>query len=157
MSLVLLDENSKVFQVSQPQNVFACLPSTIQIKAHWQILWVFSRLNKIGKDPNLLAHREEDMGSESKTINAVVNALAAEAEHGNMSQESVAKFVSENRDVRCSETNRKRTLLPRPKSENNFASPDLGLVSGSSNDRPLFYKSDTIHKQMNMQWRHSTH
>lgn len=109
------------------------------------------RLNKIGKDPKLLAHREEDMGSESKTINAVVNALAAEAEHGNMSQESVAKFVSENRDVRCTETNRKRTLLPRPKSENNFASPDLGLVSGSSNDRPLFYKSDTIHKQMNMQ------
>lgn len=134
-------------------NVFACLPSTIHRLDHIDKYFEFcSRLNKIGKDPNLLAHREEDMGSEGKTINAVVNALAAEAEHGNMSQESVAKFdVSENRNVRCTETNRKRTLLPRPKSENNFASPDLGLVSGSSNDRPHFYKSDTIHKQMNMQ------
>ncbi|XP_066152447.1 potassium/sodium hyperpolarization-activated cyclic nucleotide-gated channel 2 isoform X2 [Euwallacea fornicatus] len=108
------------------------------------------RLNKIGKNPNLLAHREEDLGSESKTINAVVNALAAEAENGNLSQESVAKLHES--ETRCStETNRKRTLLPRPKSENNFASLDLGLVSGGSNDRPLFYKSDTIHKQMSMQ------
>jgi len=41
------------------------------------------RLNKIGKNPKLVAHREEegeDMGSESKTINAVVNALAEQAE-----------------------------------------------------------------------------
>ncbi|ENN70212.1 hypothetical protein YQE_12998, partial [Dendroctonus ponderosae] len=106
------------------------------------------RLNKIGKNPNLLSHREEDMGSESKTINAVVNALAAEAEHVNLSQESVAKLhVSE---TRCFEGTKKRTMLPRPKSENNFGSPDMALVT-SSNDRPLFYKSDTIHKQMSMQ------
>ncbi|XP_019772081.1 potassium/sodium hyperpolarization-activated cyclic nucleotide-gated channel 2 isoform X7 [Dendroctonus ponderosae] len=105
-------------------------------------------LNKIGKNPNLLSHREEDMGSESKTINAVVNALAAEAEHVNLSQESVAKLhVSE---TRCFEGTKKRTMLPRPKSENNFGSPDMALVT-SSNDRPLFYKSDTIHKQMSMQ------
>lgn len=82
------------------------------------------------------------MGSESKTINAVVNALAAEAEHVNLSQESVAKLrVGE----RCIEGNQKRTL-PRPKSENNFISPDI-----SSNGRPSFHKSDTIHKQINMQ------
>lgn len=109
---------------------------------------VCCRLNKIGKNPNLLSHREEDMGSESKTINAVVNALAAEADHVNMSQESVAKLhVSE---TRCFEGTKKRTMLPRPKSETNFGSPDMALVT-SSNDRPLFYKSDTIHKQMSMQ------
>lgn len=86
------------------------------------------------------------MGSESKTINAVVNALAAEAEHVNLSQESVAKLqVGE----RCIEGNQKRTL-PRPKSENNFISPDIALVT-SSNGRPSFHKSDTIHKQINMQ------
>ncbi|KAL1502042.1 hypothetical protein ABEB36_007247 [Hypothenemus hampei] len=126
------------------------------------------RLNKIGKNPNLLSHREEDLGSESKTINAVVNALAAEAEHVNLSQESVAKFnISEN--VRCVDdggvggshhhhhhhqhhhNKTLRTLLPRPKSENNFISPDLGLVTSSNHDRPLFYKSDTIHKQLSMQ------
>lgn len=41
------------------------------------------RLNKIGKNPKLVSHREgeeEDMGSESNTINAVVNALAEQAE-----------------------------------------------------------------------------
>ena len=49
----------------------------------------FYRLNKIGKNPNLVAHREEDLGSESKTINAVVNALAEQAAHASASEESV--------------------------------------------------------------------
>lgn len=49
------------------------------------------RLNKIGKNPNLLAHREEDLGSESKTISAVVNALAAEADNVNMLDGSIAR------------------------------------------------------------------
>lgn len=48
------------------------------------------RLNKIGKNPNLVAHREEDLGSESKTINAVVNALAEQAAHASASEESVS-------------------------------------------------------------------
>lgn len=48
------------------------------------------RLNKIGKNPNLVAHREEDLGSESKTINAVVNALAEQAAHASASVESVS-------------------------------------------------------------------
>ena len=47
------------------------------------------RLNKIGKNPNLVAHREEDLGSESTTINAVVNALAEQAAHASASEESV--------------------------------------------------------------------
>lgn len=47
------------------------------------------RLNKIGKNPNLVAQREEDLGSESKTINAVVNALAEQAAHASASEESV--------------------------------------------------------------------
>lgn len=56
------------------------------------LLYLFMfRLNKIGKNPNLLAHREEDLGSESKTINAVVNALAAEADNVNMLDGSVAR------------------------------------------------------------------
>lgn len=57
------------------------------------------RLNKIGKNPNLLAHREEDLGSESKTISAVVNALAAEADHVNMSDESVARLHGSDRSL----------------------------------------------------------
>ena len=47
------------------------------------------RLNKIGKNPNMVATREEDLGSESKTINAVVNALAEQAAHASASEESV--------------------------------------------------------------------
>lgn len=37
-----------------------------------------------------MAHREEDLGSESKTINAVVNALAEQAAHASASEESVS-------------------------------------------------------------------
>ncbi|XP_074093764.1 hyperpolarization activated cyclic nucleotide gated potassium channel Ih isoform X2 [Cotesia typhae] len=89
-------------------------------------------LNKIGKNPNLVAHREEDLGSESKTINAVVNALAEQAAHASASEESVHSL-----EMRTLPTG----LLPRPKSENNFASQDLQRA-----DRRIFHKSDTFHK-----------
>lgn len=108
------------------------------------------RLNKIGKNPNLLAHREEDLGSESKTINAVVNALAAEADHVNLSQESVAKLHGSERSLHELGRSLQKTL-PRPKSENNFISQDMQLMSSNSNGRPLFHKSDTIHKESSFQ------
>nr|CAH7742278.1 unnamed protein product [Callosobruchus chinensis] len=79
------------------------------------------RLNKIGKNPNLLSHREEDLGSESKTINAVVNALAAEADHVNMSDESVARLATSG-SLNELDWNIQKLNLPRPKSESNFAS-----------------------------------
>ncbi|XP_034188049.2 hyperpolarization activated cyclic nucleotide gated potassium channel Ih isoform X6 [Osmia lignaria lignaria] len=89
-------------------------------------------LNKIGKNPNLVAHREEDLGSESKTINAVVNALAEQAAHASASVESVHSMELRSLPA-C--------LLPRPKSENNFASQEL-----SREGRRIFHKSDTFHK-----------
>ncbi|XP_024224000.2 potassium/sodium hyperpolarization-activated cyclic nucleotide-gated channel 3 isoform X8 [Bombus vosnesenskii] len=89
-------------------------------------------LNKIGKNPNLVAHREEDLGSESKTINAVVNALAEQAAHASASEESVHSMELRTLPA-C--------LLPRPKSENNFASQEL-----SREGRRIFHKSDTFHK-----------
>ncbi|XP_012256492.2 potassium/sodium hyperpolarization-activated cyclic nucleotide-gated channel 3 isoform X5 [Athalia rosae] len=90
------------------------------------------RLNKIGKNPNLVAHREEDLGSESKTINAVVNALAEQAAHASASEESVHSM-----ELRALPS----CLLPRPKSENNFASQEL-----TREGRRIFHKSDTFHK-----------
>ncbi|XP_014222598.2 potassium/sodium hyperpolarization-activated cyclic nucleotide-gated channel 3 isoform X2 [Trichogramma pretiosum] len=90
------------------------------------------RLNKIGKNPNLVAHREEDLGSESKTINAVVNALAEQAAHASASEESVHSMELRSLPA-C--------LLPRPKSENNFASQEL-----TRENRRMFHKSDTFHK-----------
>ncbi|XP_014222597.2 potassium/sodium hyperpolarization-activated cyclic nucleotide-gated channel 3 isoform X7 [Trichogramma pretiosum] len=89
-------------------------------------------LNKIGKNPNLVAHREEDLGSESKTINAVVNALAEQAAHASASEESVHSMELRSLPA-C--------LLPRPKSENNFASQEL-----TRENRRMFHKSDTFHK-----------
>ncbi|XP_020300090.1 potassium/sodium hyperpolarization-activated cyclic nucleotide-gated channel 2 isoform X5 [Pseudomyrmex gracilis] len=89
-------------------------------------------LNKIGKNPNLVAHREEDLGSESKTINAVVNALAEQAAHASASEESVHSM-----ELRTLPT----CQLPRPKSENNFASQEL-----TREGRRIFHKSDTFHK-----------
>lgn len=103
-------------------------------------------MNKIGKNPNLLAHREEDLGSESKTINAVVNALAAEADHVNMSDESVARLHASERSLQDLGRTLQRLTLPRPKSENNFASQDL-TRSSDHNGRPSFHKSDTFHKE----------
>ncbi|KAJ3648860.1 hypothetical protein Zmor_020631 [Zophobas morio] len=106
------------------------------------------RLNKIGKNPNLLAHREEDLGSESKTINAVVNALAAEADHVNMSDESVARLHASDRSLQELGRTLQRLTLPRPKSENNFASQDMAMTRGGEhNGRPSFHKSDTFHKE----------
>lgn len=46
----------------------------------------YCRLNKIGKNPNIMSQRDNESNSlntESKTISAVVNALAAEADHVN--------------------------------------------------------------------------
>lgn len=39
------------------------------------------RLNKIGKNPNIMAQKDE--ADDTNTISAVVNALAAEAENHN--------------------------------------------------------------------------
>lgn len=105
----------------------------------------FCRLNKIGKNPNLVSHHEEEeeeeMGSESKTINAVVNALSEQAEHANTSVETVA-----NRSL-ISELGRSLHMLtaslPRPKSENNFTNiQDLQM-----NTRLTFHKSDIVKKE----------
>ncbi|XP_063993727.1 potassium/sodium hyperpolarization-activated cyclic nucleotide-gated channel 3 isoform X4 [Diachasmimorpha longicaudata] len=90
------------------------------------------RLNKIGKNPNLVGNREEDLGSESKTINAVVNALAEQAAHASASEESVHSM-----ELRALPP----CTLPRPKSENNFASQEL-----TREGRRIFHKSDTFHK-----------
>lgn len=110
------------------------------------------RLNKIGKNPNLVTHKEEDLGSESKTINAVVNALAAEADHVNGSDESVARINVSDRSLHELGRTLKRLTLPRPKSENNFASQDIPLQRGSEhNGRPSFHKSDTFHKESTFQ------
>ncbi|XP_024083044.1 potassium/sodium hyperpolarization-activated cyclic nucleotide-gated channel 2 isoform X1 [Cimex lectularius] len=102
------------------------------------------RLNKIGKNPNLVSHHEEEeeeeMGSESKTINAVVNALSEQAEHANTSVESVG-----NRSL-ISELGRSLHILtaslPRPKSETNFAA----IHELQMSTRPTFHKSDTFNK-----------
>ncbi|XP_046753007.1 potassium/sodium hyperpolarization-activated cyclic nucleotide-gated channel 2 isoform X7 [Diprion similis] len=103
------------------------------------------RLNKIGKNPNLVAHREEDLGSESKTINAVVNALAEQAAHASASEESVRFFKNRNHFRALVHSMELRALpsclLPRPKSENNFASQEL-----TREGRRIFHKSDTFHK-----------
>lgn len=113
------------------------------------------RLNKIGKNPNLVSHREEDMGSESKTINAVVNALAEQAEQVNTSEESMGNQSS---DKSIHELGRNlhelgqalhRLNLPRPKSENNFASQEQLPMNRTS--RPIFHKSDTFHKDTSFQ------
>lgn len=49
-------------------------------------LLCFFRLNKIGKNPNIMAQKDESDGegnNDSNTISAVVNALSAEAENNN--------------------------------------------------------------------------
>ncbi|CAA9998494.1 unnamed protein product [Nesidiocoris tenuis] len=102
------------------------------------------KLNKIGKNPNLVSHHEEEeeeeMGSESKTINAVVNALSEQADHANTSVESVG-----NRSL-ISELGRSLHILtaslPRPKSENNFSA----IQELQMSTRPTFHKSDTFNK-----------
>lgn len=47
---------------------------------------LFRRLNKIGKNPNIMAQKDEsdiEGNNDSNTISAVVNALSAEAENHN--------------------------------------------------------------------------
>lgn len=78
----------------------------------------YFRLNKIGKNPNLVAHREEDQGSESKTISAVVNALAAEADNVDRSVDSVnlAGISPAARSLHQLGKTLQKLSLPRPKS-----------------------------------------
>lgn len=125
--------------------------SKIQLRRLSRIAyWYCSRLNKIGKNPNLVSHREEDMGSESKTINAVVNALAEQADRVNTSEESMDNQSSDKsihelgRNLHELGKTLHRLNLPRPKSENNFASQEQLPMNRTS--RPMFHKSDTFHK-----------
>ncbi|XP_063225139.1 potassium/sodium hyperpolarization-activated cyclic nucleotide-gated channel 2 isoform X1 [Bacillus rossius redtenbacheri] len=117
------------------------------------------RLNKIGKNPNLVSHREEDMGSEGKTINAVVNALAEQAEQVNTSEESMGNQSSEKsiselgRNLHELGKTLHRLNLPRPKSENNFAAAAAAAAAEQQQElpmdrasRPVFHKSDTFNK-----------
>ncbi|XP_077298444.1 potassium/sodium hyperpolarization-activated cyclic nucleotide-gated channel 2-like isoform X9 [Arctopsyche grandis] len=97
------------------------------------------RLNKIGKNPNLVAHRsEEDAGS----INAVVVALAAEAEHASRSPDRGPPSLGlALRPLQAAAFLGQR--LPRPKSDNN--------VSADHDPQPLargfFHKSDAAFPQ----------
>ena len=112
------------------------------------------RLNKIGKNPNLVAHREDDTTSEGNTINAVVNALAAEAEHVSLSDDSVARLSERSLGLALQPLQAAScrmagvalpglgvaAALPRPKSEHDFS-------SAQSQQPPLtstaaFHKSD---------------
>lgn len=113
------------------------------------------RLNKIGKNPNLVAHREDDTTSEGNTINAVVNALAAEAEHVSLSDDSVARLSERSLGLALQPLQAAScrmagvalpglgvaAALPRPKSEHDFSStqaqpPSLSSVGAA------FHKSD---------------
>lgn len=75
------------------------------------------RLNKIGKNPNIVApHKDEsNLNTETNTISAVVNALAAEAEHANnMNDEMDKRNASE---ISLNDLNESlKKSLPRPKS-----------------------------------------
>ncbi|XP_072942852.1 potassium/sodium hyperpolarization-activated cyclic nucleotide-gated channel 2 isoform X7 [Epargyreus clarus] len=112
------------------------------------------RLNKIGKNPNLVAHREDDTTSEGNTINAVVNALAAEAEHVSLSDDSVARLSERSLGLALQPLQAAScrmagvalpglgvaAALPRPKSEHDFSSaqaqpPPLAAAAA-------FHKSD---------------
>ncbi|XP_070506684.1 uncharacterized protein Ih isoform X4 [Chironomus tepperi] len=100
------------------------------------------RLNKIGKNPNIMAQKDEADGNhDSNTISAVVNALAAEAENHNNSysdddSESPQKIHSE---MSLTELNQSlRMSLPRPKSELNVHA----ATQDSHLKRDDFRKSD---------------
>ncbi|XP_049877329.1 potassium/sodium hyperpolarization-activated cyclic nucleotide-gated channel 2 isoform X2 [Pectinophora gossypiella] len=109
------------------------------------------RLNKIGKNPNLVAHREDDTTSEGNTINAVVNALAAEAEHVSLSDDSVARLSERSLGLALQPLQAAScrmagvalpglgvaAALPRPKSEHDFSSAAPALAGGAA-----FHKSD---------------
>lgn len=109
------------------------------------------RLNKIGKNPNLVAHREDDTTSEGNTINAVVNALAAEAEHVSLSDDSVARLSERSLGLALQPLQAAScrmagvalpglgvaAALPRPKSEHDFAAAQAPLAAAAA-----FHKSD---------------
>ncbi|XP_028159169.1 potassium/sodium hyperpolarization-activated cyclic nucleotide-gated channel 2-like isoform X6 [Ostrinia nubilalis] len=112
------------------------------------------RLNKIGKNPNLVAHREDDTTSEGNTINAVVNALAAEAEHVSLSDDSVARLSERSLGLALQPLQAAScrmagvalpglgvaaAALPRPKSEHDFSSAQAPALSASG---AAFHKSD---------------
>nr|CAA10110.1 cyclic nucleotide and voltage-activated ion channel [Heliothis virescens] len=108
------------------------------------------RLNKIGKNPNLVTHREDDTTSEGNTINAVVNALAAEAEHVSLSDDSVARLSERSLGLALQPLQAAScrmagvalpglgvaAALPRPKSEHDFSAA-APLASAAA-----FHKSD---------------
>ncbi|XP_045777454.1 potassium/sodium hyperpolarization-activated cyclic nucleotide-gated channel 2 isoform X7 [Maniola jurtina] len=112
------------------------------------------RLNKIGKNPNLVAHREDDTTSEGNTINAVVNALAAEAEHVSLSDDSVARLSERSLGLALQPLQAAScrmagvalpglgvaAALPRPKSEHDFSSAQAPAppLAGAA----AFHKSD---------------
>ncbi|KAG5682818.1 hypothetical protein PVAND_012143 [Polypedilum vanderplanki] len=98
------------------------------------------RLNKIGKNPNIMAQKDE--ADDTNTISAVVNALAAEAENHNNSysddddSESPKKIHSE---MSLTELNQSlRMSLPRPKSELNV----FAATQDPQLNRDDFRKSD---------------
>ncbi|XP_063626616.1 potassium/sodium hyperpolarization-activated cyclic nucleotide-gated channel 2 isoform X6 [Cydia splendana] len=111
------------------------------------------RLNKIGKNPNLVAHREDDTTSEGNTINAVVNALAAEAEHVSLSDDSVARLSERSLGLALQPLQAAScrmagvalpglgvaAALPRPKSEHDFSSAQQPQLTSAS---AAFHKSD---------------
>ncbi|XP_063366468.1 potassium/sodium hyperpolarization-activated cyclic nucleotide-gated channel 2 isoform X6 [Cydia amplana] len=111
------------------------------------------RLNKIGKNPNLVAHREDDTTSEGNTINAVVNALAAEAEHVSLSDDSVARLSERSLGLALQPLQAAScrmagvalpglgvaAALPRPKSEHDFSSVQQPHLTSAS---AAFHKSD---------------
>ncbi|XP_050674710.1 potassium/sodium hyperpolarization-activated cyclic nucleotide-gated channel 2 isoform X7 [Leptidea sinapis] len=113
------------------------------------------RLNKIGKNPNLVAHREDDTTSEGNTINAVVNALAAEAEHVSLSDDSVARLSERSLGLALQPLQAAScrmagvalpglgvaAALPRPKSEHDFSSAQSQQPALSSAGA-AFHKSD---------------
>ncbi|XP_068620095.1 potassium/sodium hyperpolarization-activated cyclic nucleotide-gated channel 2 isoform X3 [Battus philenor] len=112
------------------------------------------RLNKIGKNPNLVAHREDDTTSEGNTINAVVNALAAEAEHVSLSDDSVARLSERSLGLALQPLQAAScrmagvalpglgvaAALPRPKSEHDFSSAQG--APGALAAAAAFHKSD---------------
>ncbi|XP_026321095.1 potassium/sodium hyperpolarization-activated cyclic nucleotide-gated channel 2 isoform X10 [Hyposmocoma kahamanoa] len=116
------------------------------------------RLNKIGKNPNLVAHREDDTTSEGNTINAVVNALAAEAEHVSLSDDSVARLSERSLGLALQPLQAAScrmagvalpglgvaaaAALPRPKSEHDFSSAQSAAAATLSSVGAAFHKSD---------------
>ncbi|GAB6019970.1 hypothetical protein CHUAL_001497 [Chamberlinius hualienensis] len=92
------------------------------------------RLNKIGKNPSIVSNRE-DLQTDCKTVNAIVNALSVQSGQTTSSEESVGHdLLIDNR----------KPNLPRPKSECNFGSRTTDFLARP--DFPAFHKSDTFHR-----------